>query len=57
MFKAMRNARAAPEEPSYDPVDVLEEFCKHAGLMLDACSSPHGKLWAEAFRHIEVQPD
>ena len=50
MFKAMRDVLCGPELPSADPVDVLEDFSKHSAMMLQASSSPHAEIWAEAIR-------
>lgn len=53
LFRAMRNARHAPQCPSKNPVDVLDEFAQHAGMALHASANPDRALWAEAFRRAE----
>jgi hypothetical protein len=50
MFRAMRDALCAPSTPSTDPTEVLEDFSRHAGIMLDATSSPDRAIWAEAIQ-------
>ncbi len=50
MFNAMRNALFAPDVPSADPINVLEDFSKHSAIMLEASSSEHAEMWAEAVR-------
>ncbi len=59
MFNAMRNALVAPAAPSTDPIDVLEDFSKHSAIMLEASSSEHAEMWAEAVRRgvSAVMPD
>ncbi len=50
LFRAMREALSAPVVPSSDPIDVLEDLARHAGVSLHAISTGHSKLWAEAIR-------
>lgn len=50
MFRAMREAGNAPRIPSAAPVDILDDFAKHAGLALHASATRDSGLWAEAFR-------
>ncbi len=48
LFREMRKALKAPESPSDEPLVVLEDFARHAGLSLNAASSPDRGLWEEA---------
>ena len=48
LFRAIRDALAAPNAPSEDPVGVLEEFACHAGIFLKAASDPQRDLWTKA---------
>ena len=50
LFRAMREAGCAPATPSSEPIVVLEDFAKHAGLALHASSTRNAEIWAEAFR-------
>ena len=50
LFRAMREAECAPSLPSDNPVDVLEDFARHAGLSLHASATRDSELWAEAIR-------
>lgn len=56
LFVAMRAelARGNGEPPRSDPIDILEEFAKHAGLALQAGVSTLGSVWAEALRRAEA---
>lgn len=56
IFCAMREARVAPAQPSSDPIDILEEFARHAGSMLHIDSSETAKIWAQAF-HLAQQAE
>jgi len=40
LFREMRRASAAPQRPSDDRLTVLEDFARHAGIMLESASSP-----------------
>lgn len=55
LFRAMRDAGHAPRLASADPIDVLEDFAKHAGLALHASASRDADLWSEAFRRAEAK--
>ena len=57
LFREFRIARDAPKTPSDIPIDVLEEFSAHAGMMLDAAISPDGELWAQALAELEAEPN
>ncbi len=57
LFRAVRIARDAPKTPSDIPIDVLEEFGAHAGMMLDAAISPDGELWAQALAELKEEPN
>ena len=48
MFTALRDALAQPNIPSMEPIDVLEDFARHAGLAYASASDPHRTLWAQA---------
>jgi hypothetical protein len=48
IFREMRNAGARPQLPSEDPVDILEDFAKHAGTLLESASGSEGKIWVDA---------
>jgi len=48
LFRAMREAGCAPGTPSSEPIAVLEDFAKLAGIALDASSTRNGEIWAEA---------
>ena len=48
LFKAMREALSAPSTPSDDPVVVLEDFARHAGVTLEAASNPDRQLMLRA---------
>lgn len=54
-FRAMRDAGHAPRVASAEPIDVLEDFAKHAGLALHASASRDAGLWSEAFRRAEAK--
>jgi hypothetical protein len=57
LFREFRIARDAPKTPSDIPIDVLEEFGAHAGMMLDAAISPDGELWAQALAELKEEPN
>lgn len=50
-FRALRDALAEPSVPSTVPLDILEDFARHAGITLEAASNPDRELWAEAVRY------
>jgi hypothetical protein len=52
LFKELRDALAAPEIPSDEPVEVLEAFARHAGTTLASAASPDAPLWRKA-----LEPD
>ncbi len=54
LFLAMLKAKHDPRPPSTDPLDVLEEFAMHAGLMFQASVMPIAGLFSEAIRRAEV---
>lgn len=51
-FRALREAIAKGQSiPSgTDPIAVLEDFARHVGTTLQACSSRSGDVWSEAIR-------
>jgi len=55
LFKAMREARAKPNSASTVPVDILEDFAKHAGTCLQASVSLVADLWEKAM--ADGEPD
>ncbi len=50
IFRELRNVLAEPATPSADPVDILEDFASHAGIMLHNSASPLGEIFVEALR-------
>ena len=48
MFTALRDALAQPDVPSMEPIDVLEDFARHADLAYASASDPNRALWAQA---------
>jgi hypothetical protein len=50
IFREMRRTLAAPGKPSDEPITVLDDFARHAGIMLEAASSPDRELWAKTVR-------
>ncbi|WP_426662961.1 hypothetical protein [Rhodanobacter aciditrophus] len=50
LFRALRDAMAAPSVPSHAPIDVLESFAQHAGMVLDASVDPRAGYWVEALK-------
>lgn len=50
LFRAMRDEGAKPKIPSTDPVDIIEDFAKHVGLVLQSIATGSAEIWAEAFR-------
>jgi hypothetical protein len=48
MFTALRDRLAEPNVPRMEPIDVLEDFARHAGLAYASASDPHRALWAQA---------
>lgn len=57
LFRELRVARDAPKTPSDVPIDVLEEFGAHAGMMLDAAVSPDAELWKKALAELKEEPN
>lgn len=57
LFRELRIARDAPKTPSAVPIDVLEEFGAHAGMMLDAAISPEADLWRIAIAELREEPN
>ena len=55
LFRAMREGGSAPNTPSSDPMDVLEDFAKHAGLALHSSATRDSELWAKAIRLAEAE--
>ena len=53
MFRALRDALAEPGTPSLAPIDVLEDFARHAGIAFGSASSPERQLWAKALSAVE----
>jgi hypothetical protein len=56
-FLALRDALAAPEEPSQDPICILEDFAKHVGVMLESASNPENLLWQQALGFNNIPPE
>ena len=57
-FRAMRKEKAKRfGNPSSDPIDVLEEFARHAGGMLRGQSSRSWEVWAEAIRTVKEESE
>lgn len=50
LFRAMREERKKPDQPSVEAIDILEDFAKHAGIALHASATRNGELWEKAFR-------
>lgn len=48
IFRSLRDALASPGTPSAAPIDVLESFAQHAGMVLDAASDPAAGYWVKA---------
>lgn len=57
LFRELRNERDKPKHPSMIPIDVLEQFGAHAGMMLDAAISPDATLWAQAIGEQTEEPN
>ncbi len=55
LFKAMRDEGAKPGKSSSDPVVILEDFARHAGIALHASATRNAEIWAEAFRLAEEE--
>lgn len=53
LFRTMREEGAKPKRPSADPIDILENFAKHAGIALQARSTQSSQIWAKAIRLAE----
>ena len=51
-FKAMREARVAPEIPSNDPLDILEDFAKHASHAFTHRFSQVAQAFARALSEV-----
>jgi hypothetical protein len=47
-FRELRDALAAPRVPSPHPIDVLEDFARHAGIMLAVSVSPDAEIWKKS---------
>lgn len=59
MFRAMRDelARSESKAASTDPIVVLEEFARHAGLSLYASTSRNADIWSAALRAAQEECD
>jgi len=57
LFRAMREekARRLSSTPSTAPIDVLEEFAMHAGIILHASATRNADMWAEALRAAQEE--
>jgi len=57
VFRAMRaeSDRRHGRSLNDDPVDVVERFCKHAGMALQACTSPERSPWSVAIEHATAE--
>lgn len=55
MFKTMRDALAKPGKPSIDPIDILEEFAKHVGIVLQTNPVLSNEIVSEAIRLAEKE--
>lgn len=55
LFRALRDALAAPATPSAEPIDVLEAFAQHAGMALQGASDPKAGYWVQAMQHESSQ--
>ena len=55
-FAAMRKERSKPNEPSSDPLDILEEFAKHASHALTQKFSVVGQALARAIEECRERP-
>lgn len=55
LFKALREKGAEPETPSSKPIDVLEDFAQHAGMVLQHSATGNTDLFAEAMRLAEAE--
>lgn len=51
-FTCLRNALAKPSSPSTDPIDIIEDFSKHAATIFDGETDPNslGKRFNQAMR-------
>jgi len=52
LFQEYRKRVARPKKPNDDPVRVVEDFAKYAGIMLEAASNPDRLKWAEAMKDV-----
>lgn len=56
-FRALREALAAPEKPSENSMDVLEDFAKHVGGRLASLADPESLTlrFRQAFQELETR--
>jgi hypothetical protein len=57
LFRALRDALAAPQTASTDPIDVLEDFARHAGITFEAAANPERELLYQALWGTKGEPN
>jgi hypothetical protein len=55
LFSAMRDALHAPSTPSSDPLDILEDFAKHAGMAFQSAGSTFSMLFRQAYDRVATR--
>jgi hypothetical protein len=56
-FKALRQALSGKSVATGSPIDVLEDFTKHAAVWFDHGSSPDATLWQQALKPDDYERD
>jgi hypothetical protein len=56
-FKALRQALSGEVIAAGSPIEVLEDFAKHAAVCFDFGSNPDALLWQQALKPVEREGD